>query len=155
MDTNFTPLSDKIDFPHTYVLASSKQEQQDQSSLSSPPSSLTRLDHVRLATEEAAIPYFKKIKNLIDWPVSDLKGEKLVPWNKVSNIKLLFMSKKAIQIALNKLLKELAWERLCEHFQECRQRLKENFHQFYWKIREKQEALKGAELKNQIRQESS
>jgi hypothetical protein len=149
MNENSISLSGRIAFPHTYVLASNTFGWEEESVLAPSDRFLTRLQLARLATQEVTDPYFKGDKVLIGQTISDLKAEKIIPWKKINNAKFIFISQKALQIALKKILRDREWERLYEYLRECRRKLKENFQKFYLKIIEEKEELKRFQIKNQ------
>lgn len=142
---------EKTGVSRVYMLASRPEKKRDlreENAFAFPHSSLTHLHHARFSTEEATTSYFKRGVSLIGQTVSELKGENVISWNQVIDAKLILMSKKAVQIALKKILKKMEWERLYEDLQECRKKLKKKFQQFYLKIKEEQEGLEQFRVKN-------
>lgn len=147
--TDFISLSGKINFPHTYVLAFDKQVAKDEALLAPSHFTLTRLQRARLGVQEAVLPYFNGERSLIGQTVRELKGENIAPENKMIDALLILMTKKAIRIALKKILRNIEEERLYEYLQECRKKLKDSFQQFYLEVREEKEELKRLQIKDQ------
>lgn len=114
-----------------------------------PIQSSKRLQHGCLAVQEVTSPYFLGEKVLMGYAAKELREEKMTPWDKISNARLIFRSQKTVEIALKKIARQFEWERLYAYVQDCRKKLEANFRQFYLRIQAKQEELKRAELKHQ------
>lgn len=139
MNIHINPLSDRIHLPHSPSVASTNKFQQEENISVSSQRPITRLEHARLTTQDiSALHFRRKMTSNVD----ELKGEKIIPWSNIVDAKLIFMSKKAMQVALKRILYRIEWEKLNEYIQECRRKLKENFQQFYIKIKATQKESK-------------
>ena len=132
-------VSRRLHFLHTYVSVSDKQGERSGSLPAISHLTLKPLVHARLRAQEVTEPYFKGEKILIGKTMRDLKGEIVIPQQKIIAASLVLMSKKAIRIALQKILKNIEEGRLIESLQECRKKLKESFLQFYLRVLEEKE----------------
>jgi hypothetical protein len=148
MNTDFTPVSGRAEIVHTYVVASNKRGQEEEQFM--PPSGrpLTPLQRGRMATLEVTDPYFNGEKPLIGQTVRDLKGDHILPWNRVTDAEVFILGKKAMEMVIKRMLREIEWDRFYEYFENCRKKLKENFQRLYLREKDKQEQLSELQVKD-------